>query len=483
MSRVDAVVVGAGPNGLAAAIRLAEAGWSVRVVEAAEVPGGACRTAELTLPGFRHDVGATVQATAWLSPFLASLDLPALGVDWVLPEAPLAHSFHDRPALVVERDLAATADRLGFDGPWYTRLIGPLLRNREAFASSVLGPLIRPPTNPLFLARFGAAAALPASVAVRVFRTEEARALFGGAAAHSMAALSQPFTAAFALTMLGTAHGGGWPFARGGSQSLIDALVGHLLHLGGSLECGHEVRHMSELPEARAYLFDLAPGQLARIAADDLPGRYLRALRRFEPGPAAFKLDYALSAPAPWRDPACLRAGTVHLGGTLTEMVGSERGVAAGRVPDHPFLIAVQPSLFDRSRAPDGRHVLWVYAHVPNGSGVDMTERIERVLEIHAPGFRDVVLERRALFPADLERFDPALVGGDIAGGRNSPRQIVFRPALRLSPYATPNPRIFLCSSSTPPGGGVHGMCGEHAARAVLRRHGARAAQPSAPLA
>jgi phytoene dehydrogenase-like protein len=477
VSGVDAVVVGAGPNGLAAAIRLAEAGWAVHVVEAAAVPGGGCRTMELTRPGFRHDVCSTVQATAWLSPFFRTLDLAALGVEWARPEAPLAHSFADRPALVVERDLTATASRLGADGPWYARLIGPLLGHPEAFASSVLGPLVRPPAHPLFLARFGAVAGLPASVAARLFRTEEARALFAGAAAHSIAPLGQPFTAAFALMMLGTAHGGGWPVVRGGSQALADALAGHLRRLGGTIEYDHEVHQMSELPPAGAYLFDVSPGQLARIAAADLPGHYLRALRHFQPGPGVFKLDYALSDPVPWRDPACRRAGTVHLGGTFAEVAASERAVASGRIPDRPYLIAVQASLFDATRAPSGRHTLWVYGHVPNGCEVDLTERMERVLEDHAPGFRDTVLERRALTPADLERHNPNLVGGDIAGGRNSLRQIVFRPALRLSPYATPNPRIFLCSSSTPPGGGVHGMCGANAAEAALRRRGAVAAE------
>jgi phytoene dehydrogenase-like protein len=484
VSRPDAVVVGAGPNGLAAAICLAEVGWSVQVVEAAATPGGGCRTAELTLPGFRHDVGSTIHATAWLSPFFRSLDLPGLGVEWALPEAPLAHSFIDRPAVVVERDLEATGRRLGVDGARYSLLISPLVRERDAFASSVLGPLLRLPAHPLFLARFGAAAALPASLAVRLFRTEEARALFAGTAAHSTTSLGQPFTTAFALTMLGTAHGGGWPVARGGSQAIADALAARLRQLGGSLECGHEIRQMSELPEARAYLFDLSPSQLAHIAAADLPPRYLRALRRFQPGPGVFKLDYALSGPVPWRDPACGRAGTVHVGGSLHDVVASEGAAAAGRVAERPFLITVQASRFDPTRAPGDRHTFWVYCHVPNASEIDMTEPIERVLEAHAPGFRDLVLERRALFPADLERLNPNLRGGDIAGGRNSLRQIVFRPTARISPYATPNPRIFLCSSSTPPGGGVHGMCGYNAAQAVLRRHGAAgAAEPSSRVA
>ncbi|MGA8015323.1 MAG: NAD(P)/FAD-dependent oxidoreductase [Candidatus Dormiibacterota bacterium] len=471
MTDPDAVVVGAGPNGLAAAITLAREGWSVHVVEAAEQVGGGSRTAELTLPGFRHDVCSAVHAMAYLSPFIRSAGLESLGVRWVEPSAPLAHSFANRPAVVVERDISATAAGLGADAHRYASILGGVVHAREAFADTVLGPLLRIPRHPLFMAGFGRYALLPASILSRLFSTTAARAVVGGTAAHAIAPLSQPLTGAAALMMLGTAHGGGWPLARGGSQAVVDALAERLVGLGGTIECGREVRRIADLPRARAHLFDVSPRQLARICAPELPARYLRALRRFRAGPGVFKLDYALSAPIPWRDPRCLGAATVHVGDRFEDVAASEAAVAAGRVPERPFLIVVQPSLFDRSRAPAGRHTAWVYCHVPAGSDLDMTERIERRLEEHAPGFRDAVLARHALNATDLERYDPNYEGGDIAGGRNSVMQIVFRPAVRLSPYTTPNPRIFLCSASTPPGGGVHGMCGYHAARAVLRRH------------
>jgi len=468
--RLDAVVVGAGPNGLAAAITLAREGFAVHVVEASDRVGGGCRTAELTLPGFRHDVCSTVHALAAVSPFMNSLDLRALGVEWVHPDAPLAHAFPDRPAVIVEQDLSSTAAGLGPDGHRYTRVLGPLVHARQAFAESVLGPLLRVPRHPVFLAGFGSLAALPASILARLFTAPATRALIAGTAAHSTAALSQPFTGAAALMMLGTAHQVGWPVARGGSQVLADGLAARLGELGGTIETGRMVRRTADLPDARAYLFDVSPWQLARICSGDLPGDYLRSLRRYRRGPGIFKLDYALSGPIPWRDPACLRAGTVHVGGPFAEVAASEAAVAEGRLPERPFLIVVQPSLFDSTRAPEGRHVAWVYGHVPNGFNLDITERIEARLEEHAPGFRDLVLARHVTSSADIERYNPNCAGGDIAGGRNSVMQIIFRPVPRLSPYTTPNPRIFLCSSSTPPGGGVHGMCGYHAAKAVLRR-------------
>jgi phytoene dehydrogenase-like protein len=481
VTAADAVVVGAGPNGLAAAITLARAGWSVHVIEAAERVGGGSRTAELTLPGFRHDVCSTVQALAQLSPFVRSAELETLGLEWVVPPAPLAHAFPDRPAVVVERDLGATALRLGADGHRYASILGSVVRDPDALAETVLGPLIRVPRHPLFLARFAPFAALPASALARLFRTPEARALVAGAAAHSIASLSQPLTAAYALVMLGTAHGGGWPVVRGGSQSLADSLAARLGMLGGTIECGREVRRVRDLPPARAYLFDVSPHQLARICAAELPAGHLRALRRFRHGPGVFKLDYALSGPIPWRDPECLRAGTVHVGGRCEEVAASERAAASGRIPETPQLIVVQASLWDRSRAPEGRHTAWMYCHVPNGCEVDMTERIERQMEAHAPGFRDVVLARHAIAPMALQRYDANDEGGDIAGGRNSVMQMLFRPSMRMPPYTTPNPRIFLCSASTPPGGGVHGMCGYHAAMAVLRRHpGVQAAAAAA---
>jgi phytoene dehydrogenase-like protein len=471
VSRADAVVVGAGPNGLAAAITLAREGWAVQVLEAAATVGGGCRTAELTLPGFRHDLCATVHATAAMSPFLRSVEPESLGVEWALPRAPLAHAFADRPAVVVERDVSATAAGLGRDAHRYASLLGAVIHPQEAFADTVLGPLVRVPRHPLYLAGFGRWAALPASLLARFFTTAGARGLIGGVAAHSIAPLSQPLTGGAALMMLGTAHVGGWPVARGGSQSLVDALADHLRRLGGTIVCDREVRGGAELPPARAQVLDLHPRQVAVICAADLPGGYLRSLRRFRPGPAAFKLDYALSAPIPWRDPECLRAGTVHVGGRFEDVAESEAEVAAARVPDHPFLIVVQASLFDPGRAPAGKHTAWVYCHVPNGCDVDMTERIERRLEAHAPGFRDIVLARHATAATDLERYNPSYVGGDIAGGGNTVRQLLFRPALRWTPYTTPNPRIFLCSASTPPGGGVHGMSGWHSAQAVLQRH------------
>ena len=478
MSRHDAVVVGAGPNGLAAAITLAERGWSVHVIEAAERIGGGCRTDALTLPGFRHDVCSTVHAFAPVSPFLRSLDPVALGVEWVTSPAPLAHSFTDRPAVVVERDVTATAAALGADGARYARLLAPLVHAGRPFAESLLGPLVRIPRHPLFLAGFGRDAALPATLLARRFSHPGARALVAGAAAHAMAPLSQPLTAGAALEMLATAHAGGWPVVRGGSQALADALARRLGDLGGSVETGRRVTRLGDLPAARAYLFDVSPWQLADICGDALAPRYVAALRRFRRGPGVFKLDYALSGAIPWRDPACLRAATVHVGGPLEEVAAAEADAASGRLAARPFLLVVQASLGDPTRAPEGRHTAWVYCHVPNGCDVDLTERVERVLEEHAPGFRETVLARRALTAQGMERHNPNCAGGDIAGGRNSVRQLLFRPVVGLRPYATPNPRIFLCSASTPPGGGVHGMCGWHAAQSVLRRHGAA---PRAP--
>lgn len=481
--RYDAVVVGAGPNGLAAAITLARAGWAVHVLEAALSIGGGCRTEELTLPGFRHDVCSTVHALAPVSPFLRSLDLAGHGVEWVRPPAPLAHAFVDRPAALVEADLAATAARLGGDGRAYLRLLQSVVGHPEMLGVEVLAPVLHLPRHPWFLAHFGIDAMLPATLLARRFEGERARAIIAGAVAHSTAPLSQPLTSAFALVMLGSAHAGGWPLARGGSQSVADAMAACLRDLGGSIETGRVVRRMEDLPPARTYLFDVSPEQLASICADVLPARYLRSLRRFRRGPGVFKLDYALSGPIPWRDPGCLRAGTVHVGGRFEEVAAAEAAVSAGRIPDAPFLIVVQASLFDPTRAPAGRHTAWVYCHVPNGCAVDMTERTETRLERFAPGFRDLVLARHTMDPAAVAVRDRNNLGGDIAGGRNSVRQLVFRPVMRLTPYATPDPRIFLCSSSTPPGGGVHGMCGHLAARAALRAQSRRRlTEPPPPI-
>lgn len=474
MGSYDAVVVGAGPNGLAAAVTLARAGWSVQVLEAASSIGGGCRTEELTLPGFRHDVCSTVHALAPVSPFLRSLDLAAHGVEWVRPPAPLAHAFVDRPAALVESDLGATAARLGRDGRAYLHLLRRVVGHPEMLGEEVLAPILHLPRHPWFLARFGLDAMLPATLLARRFESEAARALVAGAVAHSTAPLSQPLTSAFALVMLGSAHAGGWPLARGGSQAVADAMVAELDRLGVGIETERLVRRMADLPPARTYLFDVSPEQLASICAEALPAGYRHSLGRFRRGPGVYKLDYALSGPIPWRDPECRRAGTVHVGGRFEEVAAAEAAVSAGRIPDVPFLIVVQASLFDPTRAPAGQHTAWVYCHVPNGCSVEMTDRIEARLERFAPGFRDLVLARHAMDPAAVARRDRNNLGGDIAGGRNSVAQLVFRPVMRLTPYATPDPRIFLCSSSTPPGGGVHGMCGHLAARAALRAQGRR---------
>jgi phytoene dehydrogenase-like protein len=460
----DAVVVGAGPNGLAAAVTLAEAGRSVLVVEAAGEPGGGLRTAELLEAGFRHDVCATVMAMASISPFLSRFRL-----DLVVPPAALAHPLDDGRAVVLERSVLATAKRLGPDRGTYQRLMQPLVARAAELAEGVLGPL-RPPRHPWLMARFGALGLLPAvRLARMVFTGIEARALFAGMAAHSMLSLQEPASAAVGLVMLVTAHDGGWPLARGGSSTVANALVGRLRELGGEIQCGVRVDSVERLPSSRAVLLDLVPRGVLEVAGHRLPDRYRRALMQYRYGPGVFKLDWTLQGPIPWRAPECQRAATVHLGGTLEEIAASEHEVAAGRHPARPFVILVQPTLFDPSRAPAGRHVAWAYCHVPNGSDRDMTMAIEAQVERFAPGFRDLVRGRSALGPRQMELWEPNCVGGDVNGGRQDLRQLFFRPALRWTPYATPAPGLFICSAATPPGGGVHGMCGWHAARAALR--------------
>jgi len=468
---VDAVVVGAGPNGLAAAITLARAGRSVKVLEAAATPGGGCRSAELTLPGFVHDVCSAVHPMAAGSPFFKALDLAARGLELVEPPACLAHVFDDMPAAVVERSLEMTAVGLERDGGAWRSLLRPLVDHADDLIAEIMGPLPLLPRHPFVLARFGLEAILPATrLAGLRFRGPRARALFAGVAAHSILSLDEVITSAFALVMTTLAHTVGWPVVRGGSGRLIAALVAELEALGGTVETGHPVQSTGELAGARAVLFDVTPRQLLAICGDELPPRYRGALQRYRYGPGVFKLDWALSAPIPWRDPACGGAGTVHLGGTLDEVRASEAAVHAGRVAERPFVILVQPSLFDPSRAPSGKHTAWAYCHVPPGFEQDMSDAIEAQVERFAPGFRDVVLERHAISPRDLETYNANYVGGDINGGRQDWRQLFTRPTVRPDPYSTPNPRFFICSSATPPGGAVHGMCGFHAARSALRK-------------
>lgn len=468
MSGFDAEVVGAGPNGLAAAIVLAQAGWRVRVREAMDTIGGGTRTAELTLPGFRHDVCSAIHPLAASSPFFRSLPLADHGLEWVHPDACLAHPLDDGRVAVLERSVEATGETLGRDADAWRRLVGPWVERWGPLAADVLGPLTRP-DYPLLLARFGLVAVRSAYGLARArFRDDPARALFAGNAAHSMVPITQSPTAAFGLTLAVAGHAVGWPMARGGSQAIGDALASYLRSLGGEILTGAPVENVDELAPARAVLLDLTPRQVLRVAGHRLPPRYRRALERFRYGAGAFKVDWALDGPIPWASPACARAGTVHLGGTLDELEASEDAPLRGHVPERPFVLLGQPTLFDPTRAPPGRHVAWAYCHVPFGSRVDMTEAIERQVERFAPGFGARILARRAFGPAELEAHNPNLVGGDISGGVMDLRQLFFRPAPRRVPYATPARGLYLCSSSTPPGGAVHGMCGYYAARAVL---------------
>ena len=465
----EVIVVGAGPNGLAAAIALAQAGLSVQVIEAADALGGGARSAELTLPGFVHDVCSAIHPLALASPFFRTLPLAEHGLEWIEPPAALAHPFDDGTAALLERSLEAAAPTLGDDEDRWRRLFAPLARDAKPLLDDVLGP-VHLPSHPLALARFGARAAPPATMLARLsFRGRNARGLFAGLAAHSMLPLERPPSAAFGLMLGLLGHSVGWPFPRGGSQRLSDALASHLRSLGGEIETGHRVESLAELGNPRAVLLDVTPRGLLALTGDRLPTRYRRRLERYRYGPGVFKLDWALDGPIPWRAEECARAATVHLGSTLEEIAASEAAPGRGEIAERPYVLLAQQSLFDATRAPAGQHAAWAYCHVPNGSTVDMTARIERQVERFAPGFRERILARSALGPAALERRNANYVGGDINGGAATLSQLFTRPVARVSPYTTPLPGVFLCSSSTPPGGGVHGMCGYHAARAALR--------------
>ncbi|HEY7736824.1 MAG TPA: NAD(P)/FAD-dependent oxidoreductase [Candidatus Limnocylindrales bacterium] len=469
--RVDAVVVGAGPNGLAAAIMLARAGHSVRVLEAADTAGGGARSAELTLPGFIHDVCSAVYPFGRITPFFRESGLGG-GIDWIEPPLALGHPLDDGSAVVVGRDIERTIADLGPDGSAYRRLVGSLVPGWPDLLADVLGPFHIPlwPPRTIRLGLFGLNAIQSANALARRFRGDASRALLAGVAAHSILRLTEPASGAAGLVMLASAHVDGWPFPAGGASRIPEAMTAELARLGGAVETGRKVTRMDDLPPHRVALFDTAPSALLEIAGDRLQGRYRRALERFQHGPGVFKLDLALDGPVPWRAPELAQVGTVHVGGTFEEIARAEADAHAGRVPSRPFVIVAQPSLFDPSRAPAGSHTVWAYSHVPHGSTADLTEPILAQLERFAPGLRARILASRTTSPADLEAYNPNDIGGDIAGGRMDLGQLFTRPAWRLDPYSTPDPSIFLCSASTPPGGGVHGMCGYHAARSAARR-------------
>jgi phytoene dehydrogenase-like protein len=469
---LDAVVVGGGPNGLAAAIALASAGRRVRVIEASDTVGGGCRTAELTEPGVLHDVCSAIHPLGRSSPFFSGLPLGDHGLEWIEPPIQLGHPLDDGSAALVYRDVARTADGFGsaHDARLYRRWVTPIAADWNLIARELFGPF-RPLAglrHPIGVARFGLPSILPASMVARRFRSPLARALIGGTGAHSFLRLSAPMSAGVGIALLVSAHAIGWPMPRGGSGRIIDALAAHLRSLGGEIETGRYVASIDALPPHRAALLDLTPRQILALAGERLGGLYAAQLRRYRYGPAAFKLDFVLDAPIPWTNPALAEAGTVHAAGTLEDIEASERAVHDGRVSDRPFVLLAQPTQFDRSRAPEGRHVVWAYCHVPNGWSGDATDAIEGQIERFAPGFRSLVRARHVLRPADLEAQNANYIGGDINGGLQHWAQFFTRPAVRWDPYSTPDPRLFVCSSSTPPGGGVHGLCGMHAARSAL---------------
>jgi phytoene dehydrogenase-like protein len=472
MSEYDAIVVGAGPNGLAAAIELAKSGKRVCVYEANDVIGGSARSKELTLPGFTHDICSAVHPLALGSPFFKSLSLAQYGLEFIDPPAAVAHPFDDGTALLLHRSIEQTAAQFGVDARSYSRLFEPLVRDWEILAPELLGP-IHFPKHPFAMARFGLNAIRSASSFVRSrFKEERTRTFFAGAVAHSCLSLDQMGTTAFGLVLLTLGHVGGWPIPRGGTQKISDALAAYLKDLGGEIVTSVRIQSIDDLAPSRCVLFDLTPRQLLKIVGSRFAANFRNKLDKYRYGPAAFKLDWALDGPVPWRAIECTQAATVHLGGSLAEIEASEKAVWEGKCTDRPYVLVAQPSLFDSSRAPAGKHTLWAYCHVPNNSEIDMTERIENQIERFAPGFRSRILARSVMPPAQLEIHNANLVGGDINGGAATINQLFTRPTFRT--YSTPLADVYICSSSTPPGGGVHGMCGYHAAHTALRKSFAR---------
>ncbi|MGQ0604498.1 MAG: phytoene desaturase family protein [Anaerolineales bacterium] len=476
MTSYDAVVVGSGPNGLAAAITIAREGFKVLVLEAKDTVGGGCRTGELTLPGFTHDICSAIHPLAVTSPFFQTLPLNDFGLEWVYPSASLAHPLDDGPPVIAEycvddplKGVDATAATLGPDGAAYRGLFAPLVEKWSRLADDLLGPLPFPPKNLFLMTRFGLGALWPARMlAQTLFKGQRARAIFAGMAGHSMLRMEHLISAAYGLVLTSSAHAVGWPFAKGGSQKIVEALTAHLRSLGGEIETGHEVKSLSELPPARAVLCDVTPRQLIQIAGDRLPNGYRRQLENYRYGPGVCKVDFALSGPIPWKSAECARAATVHLGGTFDEIATGESAVWRGEHPERPYVLLAQHTLFDDTRAPQGQHTAWAYCHVPNGSTRDTSPQIEAQIERFAPGFRDLVLAKSVRTATEMERYNPNYIGGDINGGAQDIRQLYTRPAVHFPHYGTPVKGLYICSSSTPPGGGVHGMCGYFAALTAL---------------
>lgn len=470
-----AVVIGSGPNGLAAAIRLTQAGSRVIVYEANETIGGGSRSAELTLPGFIHDTCSAIHPLGIGSPFFRTLPLDRYGLQWIQPSAPLAHVWDDGTAVMLERNVNTTARGLGRDGARWAQIFGPLASRWDSLAPMLLGPLVRIPRSPFLLAYFGIWAIWSAYFFARtVFREEKTRGLFAGLAAHSTLPLQEALTTSFGLVLGLTAHAVGWPLPRGGSQKIADALACHLKTLGGEIITNTRIENINSLPASDAYVFDVTPKQLLSIAGDRFSGRYKSQLQNFRYGPGVFKLDYALDSPVPWKAKEALRAATVHIGPTLDEITASERATSLGTVSEQPYVLVVQTSLFDETRAPHGKHTLWAYCHVPNarfagGAQFDMTPYIENQIERFAPGFKQRILARSVMGPLQIEARNANYVGGDINGGVQDFFQLFGRPVWRYNPYTTPDKAIYIGSSSTPPGGGVHGMSGFHAANAVIK--------------
>lgn len=465
----DAIIVGSGPNGLSAGILLAQHGLTVKIIEAKETIGGGTRTQELTEVGFLHDVCSAVHPTALGSPFLRTLPLADYGLEWIHPDFPVAHPLEDSEAFVVRKSFQETIDRLGKDAKSYKNLYSDFIGNWDEFSHDLFGTL-RIPNNALKLARFGWYGMFPAKILAKsLFKSPVLRAYFAGMAAHSIVPLEKAFTASFGLVLGTSVHSVGWPIAKGGSASITSAMAKYFKSLGGVIETGNLISDFADLPPSKTVLFDLTPHQIARIAEKELPSNFKKRLLKYEYGPGAFKMDFALSEPVPWLNQECKKAGTLHLGGSMEEIAFSERETWKGNHPEKPYVLVSQPSIFDETRAPKGKHTLWAYCHVPNGSEKDCSKEIINQIERYAPGFKDIIISKSTMTATQFEEYNPNYIGGDINGGAQFFRQLFARPVLKWDPYKLPAKGLYICSSSTPPGGGVHGMCGYHAAKSVLK--------------